>query len=60
MFLEHVPNFFGKQNCDRNGRGGRGNFNSNGRGFTLVGRYNGNHNPQCNFNILKWSTNNTT
>ncbi|TXG48399.1 hypothetical protein EZV62_027693 [Acer yangbiense] len=39
-YLEHAQAYFGQRGCGRNGRGGRGNFNSRGRGFTSAGRHN--------------------
>ena len=59
ILLKHAQFFFGQQGRDQNGRVGKRNFNSKGRGFTPIKHYNGNHNPQSNVNIPKWSNNNT-
>ena len=40
VYIEHAQAFFGQRGRGRNNRGGRGGFNSRGRGFTPAGRYN--------------------
>ena len=51
MFLKHAQVFFGQRGLCWNGWRGKGNFNSNGRGFASPRSYNGNHNPQRSDNI---------